>query len=331
MFDKIKFNKNISFIVPTFNTSVPLLQKCLFSIQSVMSGTDEILVVDDSSRQETINFLKIFSSTHKNFHLIKGNGSGQYNARKIGIEQATNPWVSFVDSDDYLLPNQFNEIRSEFEKKDLDVFSFDKESVSLSGKVLRIFTYKKSAMDNRRFFEAVLSSNGKTGFYDSLWAKIFSKSLFSGIPASSIRANEDHVMLLYALPHVSRAEHYDVVGYAYTDNPMSISKQRCLKILEDWDGSHKADKTLILQKYPIFFDNYLRLRGLETYSAMVALALRAKSCYEFHNFKKIIENTELRADLKKRKIHTNHFFNFKRRLAFLVYYLNLWIPSLTKR
>ena len=86
----------ISAIIPTFNR-VNYLQRSISSILNQTYPVDEIIVVDNSSTDNTINFIK------KNFDNIKilvETQKGVSYARNLGIAKAKNDWIAFLDSDD---------------------------------------------------------------------------------------------------------------------------------------------------------------------------------------------------------------------------------------
>ncbi len=86
----------ISAIIPTFNR-VNYLQRSISSILNQTYPVDEIIVVDNSSTDNTINLIK------KNFDNIKilvERQKGVSYARNLGIAKAKNDWIAFLDSDD---------------------------------------------------------------------------------------------------------------------------------------------------------------------------------------------------------------------------------------
>ena len=92
----------VSVIIPTFNRA------CLLgrSIESVLSQTYndyEIIVVDDGSDDGTGEIIKSFNKQIRFFRIPH---SGVSKARNTGIDNAKGDWISFLDSDDYWLPQK---------------------------------------------------------------------------------------------------------------------------------------------------------------------------------------------------------------------------------
>ena len=101
--------KGISVIIPVYNREAFLEE----AIQSVLNqnyqGALEIIVSDDGS---TDHSLEIAASFGTQVHIVrKPNGctsQGVSGARNRGIAAATQPYLAFLDSDDFYLPNHLN-------------------------------------------------------------------------------------------------------------------------------------------------------------------------------------------------------------------------------
>ncbi len=85
----------ISVIIPTYNRA-SFLSKTIDSILNQTVKVDEIIVVDDGSTDDTQSILNSFT----NIKYIKQTNQGVSKARNIGIQNSTNNWICFLDSDD---------------------------------------------------------------------------------------------------------------------------------------------------------------------------------------------------------------------------------------
>jgi glycosyltransferase involved in cell wall biosynthesis len=102
----------VSVIIPTFNRA----QKVARAITSVLyqNFTDyEIIVVDDGSSDETAETLSRFYP--RVTHLTHAKNKGVSAARNTGIRASLAPFIAFLDSDDYWLPNKLKEQMAFFE------------------------------------------------------------------------------------------------------------------------------------------------------------------------------------------------------------------------
>ncbi|MBN1228004.1 MAG: glycosyltransferase family 2 protein, partial [Deltaproteobacteria bacterium] len=95
----------VSVIIPAFNRS----QKLVRAVESVISqhyNPLEILVVDDGSTDTTYKDLLKFGKSITYIRLNKNSGVSV--ARNTGINNATAPWIAFLDSDDYWLKDKLH-------------------------------------------------------------------------------------------------------------------------------------------------------------------------------------------------------------------------------
>ena len=123
--------KDISFIIPVYNTPIDKLKKCIESILRLQKKFDiEIVVVDDGSKE----FVKTFFQ--EEFvddvrYIYKKNG-GVSSARNVGISVAEGKYISFVDADDLILEDAFDGINISNEYQfiifDIDVVENCKKS-----------------------------------------------------------------------------------------------------------------------------------------------------------------------------------------------------------
>jgi glycosyltransferase involved in cell wall biosynthesis len=94
-------NIEISVVVPVYNRK-DYLKESLDSILQQSYPPSEIVIVDDGS---TDNLLEIINSYKERVKSLRIENSGAGNARRIGTEATSCPWIAFCDSDDIWLPN----------------------------------------------------------------------------------------------------------------------------------------------------------------------------------------------------------------------------------
>ena len=92
----------VSVIIPTFNRAY-LLGRAVESVLSQTYNNYEIIVVDDGSDDGTGEIIESFNKRVRFFRIPH---SGVSKARNTGIEKAKGDWISFLDSDDYWLPQK---------------------------------------------------------------------------------------------------------------------------------------------------------------------------------------------------------------------------------
>lgn len=89
-----------SVVIPTFNRA-DLLPRTLDSVWRQSFRDFEVIVIDDGSTDETLEYLRSLSGCVRVFtELNKGPGA----ARNLGIREACGDYIAFLDSDDIWLP-----------------------------------------------------------------------------------------------------------------------------------------------------------------------------------------------------------------------------------
>lgn len=91
----------ISVVVPVYNRS-EYLKESLDSILQQSLPPEEIVVIDDGSTDDSWDIIKSYKEKLKPLR-IPNSGAG--NARKVGVEKTSYPWIAFCDSDDIWLPD----------------------------------------------------------------------------------------------------------------------------------------------------------------------------------------------------------------------------------
>lgn len=104
--------KMVSIIIPVYN-SEKYLVRCLESVVSQRyDGEIEILLVDDGSTDHSGSICDSFASEHVGVRVFHISNRGASLARRYGLEQARGEFVTFVDSDDYVLPDYLSTLYS---------------------------------------------------------------------------------------------------------------------------------------------------------------------------------------------------------------------------
>jgi len=107
-------------IIPTFNEA-ELLRN---SLESVKSAVDQIVAVDSSSTDETLNILRDFSAK---ILTIPFNGSFA-DLRNAAIEACDYDWIFVLDADETIDKETGRVIRNLIEWKDVDAFCLNRKN-----------------------------------------------------------------------------------------------------------------------------------------------------------------------------------------------------------
>lgn len=120
----------LSIVIPIYNVE-PWLPQCLQSVadQTLNPGNFEVIMVDDKSTDHSVDICRDFCTRYSNFRLIElpeNTPGGAGIPSNIGIEEARGEYIGFVDSDDYIEPEMFEELllKAMDTKADLTICDF---------------------------------------------------------------------------------------------------------------------------------------------------------------------------------------------------------------
>lgn len=117
--------KEISVIIPVYNIE-KYLDNCLSSIEKQTVFNDlEIILVDDGSKDSSGKICDEFSKKYESVKVIHQKNQGVSAARNKGLEIAKSNYVSFVDGDDALSPNHYEEMLKDLKNKKYDLVIHD--------------------------------------------------------------------------------------------------------------------------------------------------------------------------------------------------------------
>lgn len=92
-------NTLISVIIPTFNRA-STLKKAIKSVAKQTYSDWELILVDNSSTDDTLAILEEFNNINIKLFTVNNNGVIGY-SRNVGIKHASGKYIAFLDSDDW--------------------------------------------------------------------------------------------------------------------------------------------------------------------------------------------------------------------------------------
>ncbi len=114
-------NPKISVIVPVYNVE-DYLEECLDSIlNQSMIDYIEVIMVDDGSADNSRYIIEKYALDYENFHAYHKENEGQGIARNYGMKYAKGDYISFIDADDYIPQNAYEELYNFISTNENDV------------------------------------------------------------------------------------------------------------------------------------------------------------------------------------------------------------------
>ena len=231
-----KKEKLVSVIVPVYNAE-KFLDKTLKSltIQSIDVDFAEIILVNDGSKDRSLEICQAFAKNNENIIVIDQQNTGVSGARNVGLERATGKYVTFVDSDDYVAKDYFetilNVVKSEKEFYCLNNYIIGPNGASIEKGWLP--NAIKKGYDYNDFFKICVDAK-----LNVPWDKIFLNSVIkeNNIKFDSrITMAEDYLFNVNYLTCVSKVEFVDYCIYFHELNPDGLcGKKRDIDFVENY-------------------------------------------------------------------------------------------------
>lgn len=166
----------ISVIVPIYNTG-KYLAECVESILGQSFSDIEVILVDDGSTDSSGHIADVFAARDSRVRVIHIDNGGQAHARNVGLDLASGDLISFVDSDDVLLPDALEELYRALINFDADI---SEGSVLIAKKLPgnlrgpeKVKVYDSAEATADVLYQRYLCS--------SVWGKLYKRSLFEQI------------------------------------------------------------------------------------------------------------------------------------------------------
>lgn len=115
----------ISVIVPCYNQA-EYLDECLQSVLDQTYPDWECIIINDGSPDNTEEVAKKWTYKDSRFKYIKKENGGLSSARNAGIKVAKGEWIQFLDCDDKITNEKFEESNLYFETKDLIITNYQR-------------------------------------------------------------------------------------------------------------------------------------------------------------------------------------------------------------
>ena len=110
----------VSIIVPVYNTD-KYLRRCIESIQGQTIQNMEVILVDDGSQDSSGKICDEYAQMDNRIKVVHKRNEGLVSARKTGIRLAKGSYVGFVDSDDWIEKEMFDNMYQQAQAEEADI------------------------------------------------------------------------------------------------------------------------------------------------------------------------------------------------------------------
>lgn len=228
-------NKKISVVVPIYNT-VSYLHRCLASIAKQTYLNLEIICIDDGSTDGSGTLADRFAEQDERFVVRHKENGGESSARNAGLRLVTGDYVAFVDCDDWLEPDMYEQLVKALVENDADMAacSYSKDTGDFVEPAVNLGPLKHGVWNQYDLLRYVYQRDAYRGVTGYIWCKLYKKEILLDNAGNWIPFREDIVLggdILYfaeAALNTERAIYIDRPYYHY--------------IQRDTSGFHSVDE-----------------------------------------------------------------------------------------
>lgn len=216
-------NPFISIIVPVYNAE-KTLNRCIDSIINQTYINWELLLINDGSNDNSGNICDEYVTKDNRIKVFHKENGGVSSARNLGLDNARGEWITFVDSDDWLLEDVLN-LDFSLLKEDIILFSYyhkGRDSNELMA-LMKENIVLNSSKELKDFYNITLQE----GAFKTIWSKLFKRKLINNLRFDkNIPIGEDHLFFLYYLLSVKSLRYVSKPFYVYDISLTSSIKYR---------------------------------------------------------------------------------------------------------
>ena len=225
----------ISVIIPVYKVE-PYLRQCLDSVVNQTYKNLEIILIDDGSPDNSGKICDEYAERDERIIVLHKENGGLSAARNDGIRLATGQWITFVDSDDWIDIEYYEEMSFFLRDNTVDIVCSQGHIIEAFQNSVILYAFEdpffwengngKDILINKTLVPSV-----KDGFAISLgtvWDKFFRSTFISQnnlLFDTSSKAWEDLWFSMRAFCKAQQVKGITKMGYHYRMVPNSITKR----------------------------------------------------------------------------------------------------------
>lgn len=240
----------ISVIIPIYNTQ-RYLDKCIRSVLDQTYRNIEVLLINDGSTDASGEICERYALEDSRIVYIHTINQGRVKARKLGMERCTGDIITFVDSDDWLEPNAYEEMYNSMLSSGADIvifgyFESGRDYDKPIYNTLEAGIYEGVQLEQEFFTQMLYAKDFFVfGIQPFLWNKLYRRKYIEPYIMrldERLVVGEDVVCLYPALLSATRIRIVDEACYHYVQHSDST-----MKSLKGCDNEEKEIQNIKIQ------------------------------------------------------------------------------------
>lgn len=242
----------VSIIIPVYNMGNNI-KTCTRSIMDQTYKNIEIILVDDGSKDNSLQQCIELSQEDERIKVIHTENRGSGPARNEGIINASGKYVYFPDADDYLDPRAIEILVKEIQNAKCDLIVFGYRYVGLNGELLSTKQYENYSFNSdlvRKNYSEYFSLSGKHTIQGAPWNKFFSLEVIkdNDIFYPTLRRHQDEGFIARYMNVSTKVVFIDETLYTYYVNDLEKQWDKYpVDYIEAVKGLYEERKSNVLQ------------------------------------------------------------------------------------
>lgn len=223
----------LTIIVPVYNI-LEYLPRCVHSITAQTYRHLEILLVDDGSTDGTGELCDKLAGEDDRIRVYHKENGGSSSARNLALQYAAGEYIGFIDSDDYVDPDMYEELLEAIWHFQVPAAQVARDEIDEKGNLLPdicVPPEKPLVIESGEFLKELLLHRGDCSFC----TKLIRRDLFPEEAFPVGKLNEDFHLLVRMLPRM--------------ENVVSLPHQAYHVFYRIGSNSRKADKESFSRVY----------------------------------------------------------------------------------
>lgn len=161
-----------SIILPVYNVEA-YLKQCIESVLTQSYTEFELLIVDDGSTDKSVLLCEQYAKKDNRIKFISKQNSGVADTRNIALKQATQPYIIFVDGDDYLANGALEQLAHQLKKTpDVALCSFERQYPHQKNHIFN--RYEALTLKEAMSAQHIVKELYDTNMYEcSIWTNVY--------------------------------------------------------------------------------------------------------------------------------------------------------------
>ncbi len=239
----------VSVIVPVFNVE-KYLKRCIESVLQQSLSQIELILINDGSPDNCAQIINEYAKSDQRIVVVHQSNKGVSAARNAGLRLATGKYIGFVDADDYIEKDMYENLVGELERTTADISCCNWNDISTDGSIREnVINNVESEMNHQVFLGHIFDI--PYSILPVVCNKLFIKKRIKTYFPENCAIGEDTAFLINYALEINKACFIDKRLYNVTireESATRLNPDRMVEGLEIWKQaiqlvSHENRKT----------------------------------------------------------------------------------------